>query len=48
MWFEDSPLEEVVNESLNFCQKDSRVYKLRPETPKNAKNHFERNLDPPR
>ena len=48
MWYENTSLEDVVNEALSYFKEGFRFYKLRPETPLNAGNHLERNRKPPR
>ena len=48
MWFEEGPLEEVVNEALIYLKEGFNFYKLRPETPLKAGNHIQRNLKPPK
>ncbi len=48
MWYDHTPLEDVVNEALGFLDMGFDVYKLRPETPIGSGNHFKRNLNPPR
>lgn len=47
MWYENTSLEEVVDEALSYFKEGFNHYKLRPETPLNAGNHLERNLKPP-
>lgn len=48
MWYEETSLEEVVNEALFYSKEGFNFYKLRPETPLKAGNHIERNLKPPK
>tara|TARA_Y200000002_G_scaffold131739_1_gene108566 strand:+ start:51143 stop:52306 length:1164 start_codon:yes stop_codon:yes gene_type:complete len=47
MWFDQTPLEEIVEEALKYLDEGFTVYKLRPETPIKAGNHIQRNLNPP-
>ena len=48
MWYDHTPLEEIVTESLKYLDEGFAVYKLRPETPAGAGNHLKRNLNPPK
>ena len=48
MWYEKTPLEEIVSEASNFFDQGFEIYKLRPETYASAGNHFQRNLNPPK
>ena len=48
MWYDDTPLEEIVSEALKYLDEGFTVYKLRPETPTGAGNHLKRNLNPPK
>lgn len=47
MWYEQTPLENIVCEALNFYNQGFKIYKLRPETHILAGNHIQRNLSPP-
>ena len=48
MWFDESPLEEVVIEAVKYFKQGFKFYKIRPETPINAGNHLQRNNNPPK
>ena len=48
MWYESTPIEEVVKEALIFFNNGFNFYKLRPETPEGSGNHMQRNLNPPK
>ncbi len=48
MWYDDTPLDEIVSEALKYLDEGFAAYKLRPETPAGAGNHLKRNLNPPK
>lgn len=47
MWYADTPPEVVVEEALGLKEAGYTAYKLRPETPRDAGGHLQRNATPP-
>ena len=47
MWYDNSPIEKIVDQALKFQDEGFTSYKLRPETPLVNNSHFQRNLKPP-